>query len=79
MADRPSPRVLAAVLLAAASVSLGGCVVGTVAGAAVGVAATTVKTGVAVTGAAVGAAANTTGAVVRTATGGGAKPGANPN
>ena len=74
MSRRPSPKVLAAVLLAAACVSLSGCVVGTVAGAAVGVAATTVKTGVAVTGAAVGGAANATGAVVRTATGGGSHP-----
>ena len=70
MSRRPSLKVLGAVLLAAACVSLGGCVVG----AAVGVAATTVKTGVAVTGAAVGGAANATGAVVRTATGGGSHP-----
>jgi hypothetical protein len=66
----PSPRLLRAVMLAGVCLSLGACVVGTVAGAAVGVAATTVKTSVKVAGAAVGATADATGAVVHAASGG---------
>ena len=64
-------RLSPVLLLAAACVSLGGCVAGTVAGAAVGVAATTVKTGVKVTGAVAGAGVHATSAVVHAATGGG--------
>ncbi len=56
-------------LLCSVCLSLGGCVVGTVGGAAIGVAATTVKTGVRATGAVVRVGAKATGAVVRTATG----------
>ena len=64
-------RLPPVLLLALACVSLGGCVVGTVAGAAVGVAATTVKTGVKVTGAVAGAGVHARGAAVHAATGGG--------
>lgn len=63
-------RPLLVVPAAVASVMLGGCVVGTVAGAAVGVAGATVKTGVKVAGATAGVAADGVGAVAHAATGG---------
>ncbi len=65
----PPPARLILVLLALAAPALGGCIVGT----AVGVAGAAVGTAAKVTTTAVGAAADVTGAVVRTATGSGAK------
>ena len=63
--------VLALALLAAPALS--GCVVTTVAGAAVGVGAAAVGTAAKVTGAAVGATADVAGAAVHTVTGSGRK------
>ena len=63
--------ILALVILAAPALS--GCVVTTVAGAAVGVGAAAVGTAAKVAGAAVGATADVAGAAVHTVTGGGKK------
>ena len=61
------------VILAASALLLGGCVVGTVAGAAVGVAGAAVGTATKVTTTTVGVAADVTGGAVRTVTGSGAQ------
>ena len=63
----------------ACATALSGCVVGTVAGAAVGVAATGVKAGASVAGAAVGVAADGVSAAGKAVTGAGKRPTSSQN
>jgi hypothetical protein len=70
-------RFGAPLLVLTGATALSGCVVGTVAGAAVGVAATGVKAGASVAGATVGVAANGVSAAGKAVTGAGKPPAQN--
>jgi len=70
-------RLSAALVVLTCATSVSGCVVGTVAGAAVGVAASGVKAGASVAGAAVGVATDGVSAAGKAVTGAGKSPAPN--